>query len=125
MLTFQYKKFTSNVHSLNLCSLLCVMAIGFECRMCFANGKNFSLSHRNIITILYGWSCEKEDSTDAGCSAGQFAWPELHTCLTCPEGFYCPIIEAEPLQCIQGYYSTTGETECHICEAGYACPTPY
>ena len=72
-----------------------------------------------------GRGCEKEDSTDAGCSAGEYAWPELHTCLTCPEGFYCPIIEAAPLQCIQGYYSTTGETECHICEAGYACPTPY
>ena len=66
-----------------------------------------------------------DDPTSSGCAAGKYAWPEIYTCLDCPEGFYCPTIEAPPLQCIQGYYSDSGETECHICEAGKACPTPY
>ena len=27
--------------------------------------------------------------------------------------------------CIAGFYSDVGETECHVCEANYKCPTPY
>lgn len=60
------------------------------------------------------------------CLAGEYKYPNPSAVAeTCPEGYACPYCWAKPTLCPRGYYTTSGETACNICEAGYKCPTSY
>ena len=43
------------------------------------------------------------------------------SCLSCPGGYFCPLVTSLPVKCLQGYYSLPASNNCSICGGGKNC----
>ena len=75
----------------------------------------YSLGNCGSIHIL---PCILQEPCPAGTFTNVSATPDVGSCITCPEGYYCPQASATPTDCPQGYYCQQGVGKAEPCPTG-------
>ena len=68
-----------------------------------------------FVTLVYftfpGYYCPAGSAAPTPCGAGEYTnQTRSTTCLSCPEGHYCPVNTSDPFPCPQGHWCGTGQS---------------
>ena len=101
----------------NLFTLVCLFHF---CRLLLQNLLHLFISllqttTTEFVTLVYftftGYYCPAGSAAPTPCGAGEYTnQTRSTTCLSCPEGHYCPVNTSDPFPCPQGHWCGTGQS---------------
>ena len=99
---------------------ICYTCLFHFCRLLLQNLLHLFISllqttTTEFVTLVYftftGYYCPAGSAAPTPCGAGEYTnQTRSTTCLSCPEGHYCPVNTSDPFPCPQGHWCGMGQS---------------